>query len=73
MHELEYSLTISLDLGDDRLAAFSIVLVGNQIAESVSVASRSRKGIDGIHIDRFCGDSGLNSGRRRAPGVRVSA
>jgi hypothetical protein len=32
MRELECSLTL-LDLADDRRKAFSIVLVGNQIAE----------------------------------------
>ena len=33
MHELEYSLTLSLDIADDERAAFSIVLVGNQITD----------------------------------------
>ena len=36
MHELEYSLTF-LGLADDRRAAFSIVLVGNRIADSAFI------------------------------------
>jgi hypothetical protein len=32
MHELEYSLR-SFDIADDERVAFSIVLVGNQIAD----------------------------------------
>jgi hypothetical protein len=51
MHEVEYSLAL-LDLADDRRAAFSIVVVGNQIDASMFV--KAFFGRDFRRVDGCC-------------------
>ena len=59
MHEIEYSLTL-LGLADDRRGEFSIVLVGNQIADSVFGSA------DGDEAVGYAQNSPFGSPRRLA-------
>jgi hypothetical protein len=58
MHVLEYSPTL-LDPAEDYRAAFSIILIGNQIAESGARDEGLAVTALGVHIVRFgVGDGG---------------